>query len=291
MKYLVSIIALTALLFSCSTERVEPKEELVEYESAENYLESKKPQEQEIEITQEGDGPLVGKEGSKIWISKELLQFPNGDSVSFPYTIKLVELYTPSDMIYYQMPSMSGTQLLTTHGEIRLRAFKDDTELILRPNRFWIMEIPNNNPINNMLCYYGNNVEANANWTNDLSTTFDSISSGYYGEIEKLGWVSCAQNAFESVSTINYNFYSDTISLSNVSTFIYLPEQEGLMQAQNASSYPLPIGESMKIVSIAMQGNQLFNYYTEQTISEKNQLEIILEQTTDAELTSLLNGL
>lgn len=291
MKYLVSILALTALLYSCSTERIEPKEDLVEYESAEDYLDSKKTEEQEIEITQEGDGPLIGKEGSKIWISKELLQFPNGDSVGFPYTIKLVELYSPSDMIYYQMPSMSGEQLLTTHGEIRLRAFKDGTELILRPNRFWIMEIPNNNPVNNMYCYYGNNVDSKANWTNDLSTTFDSISSGYYGEIEKLGWVSCAKNAYESVSTINYNFYSDTISLDNVSTFIYLPEQEGLMQVQGLVSYPLPIGESMKVVSMAKQGNLLFNYYKEQIISEENQLEIVLEQTTDAKLTSLLNRL
>ena len=63
------------------------------------------------------------------------------------------------------------------------------------------------------------------------------------------------------------------------------------MQIYNNNSAPLPIGDNMKIISMAKQGEQLYSFYTEDIISEENQLEIILEPTSDAELTSRIEGL
>ena len=194
-------------------------------------------------------------------------------------------------MIYYQMPSMSGSKLLTTHGEIRVRAYKDDVELELRDKKFWIIEMPNSDPNNNMLCYYGNESSNKVDWVDEDSTSFDIITTGYHSEIKKLGWISCAQNAINSEQTINYSFYSDSISLQNLTTFIYLPQQEGLMQVYNQTSSPLPIGETMKTISLGKQGEQLYNFYIEDVVSELNQVEIVLSPTTNAEHTAILDNL
>jgi len=152
MKNFTSII--TAIAFagiisfvSCSKDRIEPNEDLNSYESMDEYLDSKKQAEQEYEITEEGSEPLQGQQGTKIWIGKDLLMFPDSSDVEWPFTIRLVELYTPKDMIYYQMPSVAGQNMLETEGEIRVRAFKVDQngveqELLLKPGRVFAIEMP-----------------------------------------------------------------------------------------------------------------------------------------------------
>jgi hypothetical protein len=287
----LSVFTLSILFSNCSKERIEPDQQLEEYEEADEYLESKKVEEQEYEITEEGDGPLIGNEGTKIWISKDILMYPNGDSVHFPYTIKLIELYTPEDMIYYQMPSMSDNALLSTHGYVRVRAFKDNVELVLRPDKYWLVEMPRSNPESDMLIYNGAENNADVNWVDKYSTAFTATAYGYYGEIKELGWIACAKDAIGSTQTVSYSFYSDSISLDNLSNYIYLPEKEALMQVIGSGTAPLPLDESMKIIVFAKQGEQLFSFYTEGIVGAENRIEIVLSTTTDAALTATLVSL
>lgn len=290
MKNIFYIIMAAILLANCSTERIEPKNDLSKFEQTEDFLEVNKAEEQVFEITEEGDGPIIGQKGSKIYISKDLLMYPNEDSVHYPYTIKLVELYSAKDMIYYQMPSVGDDTLLTTHGEIRVRAFKDDTELVLRPEKYWVLEVPNNSPAEEMFCYYGTNADAHVNWANTHNTTFDVINDGYSGKIEEMGWVSCAKNSIQEQSSIRYTFTSDSLDLNSIATFIYLPQIEGLMQVNAATSSPLPLEEKMKIVSIGKQGEILHSFYRQDTVGIENTIEIVLSTTNDSELENLLNN-
>lgn len=288
--FLLNLIAVLTIS-SCSKERIEPKEEKEQYESADEYLDSKKSAEQEYEITEEGEGPLKCTEGTKIWLSKDILMYPNGDSVHFPYTIRVVELYTTAQMVYHQVASMAGNTLLRTHGEIRVRAFKEDVELVLRPEKYWVVEMPNANPKQNMLCYYGSNSDSKVDWTDLHSTTFDSISSGYHGNIVEMGWVSCAQDAIGTMQTSICTFYSDSLSLQGLNSFIYLPEQEGLMPVLGGDSAPLPVGEEMKIIMMGKQAEQNYSFYKEDIVDEINSIEVILEPTSESELTSKIEGL
>ncbi len=137
-------MAVSSLAFvQCSKDRIEEKQQMNEYEPINNYFDNKKQDEQEFVVDTNGQGPIVGNQGTKIWAEKTKLMYPNGDSVYFPYTVKLVELYTPKDMIYYQMPTVASGSLLTTGGEVRIRAFKDGQELLLRPGNAWTIEMPN----------------------------------------------------------------------------------------------------------------------------------------------------
>src|SRR3954470_1407606 len=88
----LSALCLSSVFFycSCSKDRIETPE-LNKYSSVNTYLDSKKQDEQEFIIDSAGTGPIIGNQNTKIWIGKECLALPNGDSVTWPFTVKLVE--------------------------------------------------------------------------------------------------------------------------------------------------------------------------------------------------------
>jgi len=291
----IFIFLFTAIIIcSCSKERIEQVEEtqLNEYESMNNYFDSKKQEEQEFVIDTSGSGPIVGNQGTKIWASKEKLMYPNGDSVHWPYTVKLIELYTAKDMIYYQMPNVSSGSLLTTCGEVRIRAFKDGQELVLRPSETWPVEIPCASPLSNMKIFYGQASTNFVDWTTTPASVFTNTSYGYIGEIATLGWVLCGKAASVSATTSNYSFTSSTDNLQNVSTFIYFPVVSCLMQVYNQSSGALPLGENIKIILMGINSSgQLFHYYSETQVGSSTQIDLTLTQISDPDLTAILDSL
>ena len=289
--FFITTVVCTLFVLSCSKKRIEPKEEqLNSYESMNSYYDSKKQQEQNFEIDSAGSGPIVGNQGTKLWVSKEKLMFPNGYSVQWPYTVKLIELYTPKDMLYYQMPNVSNGGLLTTSGEVRVRAFKNSQELVLRPDCTWTVEMPNTSPFANMKIYYG--VESTyVDWTDNPIGSFTTTSYGYTGEIAKLGWINCGKPAFVSSSTTNYTFSSSTDELQNVSKFIYFTNAKSLMQVYGSTSGALPLNENIKIILIGINGSQLYDYYNETQVSSSNQIVVTMGTISDASLTAILDSL
>lgn len=290
--FFISTIACTLFISSCSKKRIEPKEEqLNSYESMNSYYDSKKQQEQEFVIDTSGSGPIVGNQGTKLWVSKEKLMFPNGDSVTWPYSVKLIELYTPKDMLYYQMPNVSNGTLLTTSGEVRVRAFKNGQELVLRPSNTWTVEMPNTNPLSNMKIYYGVDNTSYIDWTDNPAGNFNTSAYGYTGDIAKLGWVNCGKPAAVSSSTTNYTFTSSTDELQNVSKFIYFTNAKSLMQVYGSTSGALPLNENIKIILIGINGSQLYDYYNETQVSSSNQIVVTMSSISDASLTAILDSL
>jgi hypothetical protein len=281
-----------AIIYCCSKDRTDTQENTSDYTSMNNYYDSKKQQEQVFEINEDGNGPIVGNQGTKISGSKDVLMYPNGDSVQYPFTVNLIELYTPKDMIYYQMPTVSGGILLTTGGEIRVRAFKDGQELVLRPNKTWNVEMPDSAPQSNMKIEYGVENPSFIDWTGIPDGNFIVTSYGYAGNIEKLGWVAAGKVAFNTSSTTDLTFKSTTDNLQNISIFIYLPALKGLMQVYDQTSQELPIGENAKIILIGINtDNQLFYYYKDTLVSNGSILDVKMDSITDAGLTAILDGL
>jgi hypothetical protein len=291
----LALILIISFFSSCSKERIESQEEeeqLNDYQSMNNYYDSKKQDEQEFTIDSSGSGPIVGNQGTKIWPAKEKLMYPNGDSVQWPYTVKLIELFTPKDMLYYQMPNVSNGGLLTTAGEVRLRAFKNNQELVLRPGCTWTIEMPAANPQANMKIYYGVAQSSYTDWTDNPAGVFNTTSYGYTCEIAVLGWALCGKAASVSSTTTNYSFTSTTDNLQNVSTFMYFPNAKSLMQVYNQTSGAVPIGENVKIILIGINSsNQLYYYFSDTQVSSSNQVSLSLSQISDADLTAILDSL
>jgi len=282
----------------CSKDRIQEKS-LNQYSDVNQYLDTKKQEEQEFTIDTSGTGPIPGNQGTNIWIGKEILMYPNGDSVTWPFTVKLVELYTPKDMIYYRMPTISAGKIMETGGEIRLRAFKNGTELVLRPNCSIPIEMPSAAPKNYMRVFYGVENATYVDWTDDLSSlgvssvvnpVFTTNSVGYQNNIARLGWLNCG---FIAGTTTGHTltFTSTTDNLANVGIFIYFPTTKTVMQVYNGSSNIIPSGSSVKIIAIGYKSTgELFSWSQNLTVTASDQFEVTMTSISDANLTALLDA-
>jgi hypothetical protein len=294
-----SLVALT--IASCSKERIELKPQLNSFSSPNAYLDSKKQAEQEF-IIDGSPGPIVGNQGTTIWGGKDCVRLPNGDTISYPFTLKLVELYTPADMIYYQMPTVSASRILATDGEIRIRTFKNGTELNLLPGcAGFMVSMPNDAPLpGSRKKFYGFNSGSIIDFTDDLSylgitssqnSFWDVDTIGYNSIIERFGWINCAQLA-GTTSGSTLSFSSNVDDLTNVAIFAYLPATKTVMQAYNQSMGIIPNGTDVKIIAIAVDGNGgLFSFYQQFNVGASQTIQVTMSQTTDAQLTALLNTL
>ena len=294
------IVVVSVINYSCSKDRIEEQKSLNTYNSPNTYLDSKKQAEQEFTIDSTGSGPIIGNQGTTIWIGRDCLMFPNGDTVAFPYTVKLVELYKPKDMIYYQMPTVASDTILETDGEIRLRAFKNGTELLLKSGCSVQIKMPNTAPKNYMRVFYGVNTTNYVDWTDDLlslgvSTTvnpvFSTVTDGYTAPIAKLGWINCG---YKRGSNNNHtlSFTSTVDDLTNVAIFAYFPTTKTVMQVYNLTSGSIPDGSNVKIVAIAVNSSgQLYSFNQNLTVNASSAISVTMSATTDAALTALLDGL
>ncbi|MES2592450.1 MAG: hypothetical protein V4608_11225 [Bacteroidota bacterium] len=299
-KYLVVVAAIGTIFTACKKDRIEERT-LNDYSSPNSYLDSKKQEEQEFVITSDStSGPIVGNQGTNIWIGRQCLMFPNGDTVGLPFTVKLVELYTPKDMIYYQMPTVASDTILETDGEIRLRAFKDGVELVIVPGCFIPIKMPNAAPKNYMRVFYGFTASNYTNWTDNPATlgvtgsftpTFSTTTDGYLASIVKLGWINCGIKRGNSTNH-NLSFISSTDILTNVAIFVYFPATKTVMQVYNVASGSIPTGSAVKIIAIAVDaGGTLYSFNQNMTVSASSQIEVTMAATNDASLTGLLDGL
>jgi hypothetical protein len=294
------IVLVTTVLFSsCSRDRIE--RDLNTYESPNAYLDSKKQDEQVFVIDTAGEGPIIGNQGTTIWGSIDCLQLPGGGAVTYPFLVKLVELYTPKDMIYYRMPTVAAGMPLETAGEIRLRAEKDGQELSLSQPCAFKVSMPNASPaLNYMNVYYGNENGDLVDWTTDLglwgitqtqSPVFDVDTIGYTAFIEKLGWIN-ADRSVTTSGTYSITFDSEEDDLSNVLFFAYLPDTKTVLQSSGGIISGIPSGSFAKIVAIAVNtSGDLFHFNQELTVNGNSTVMVVMTGISDPELTALFDSL
>lgn len=288
---IVTALTVTTIVnSSCKKDRIEPPEEesLNEYNSVNQYMDTKKQQEQEFVINGPTNDTLTGNQGTKIYGGKNCLEDANGDTIDYPFSIHLVELYTPKDMIYWQMPTVASGNVLETDGEIRVRATENGQDLFLScPYGF---EMPNASPNSSMTIFTGADNGSFVDWSN-TGTPFTLTSYGYLGYTSSFGWL----NADIQIGTGSGNslaFTSQVDNLANVGIFIYIPASRTVMQVYNMTSGLIPNGSSVKIVMIAMDsGGNLFSYTESRTVNSSATIDMSLSQTTDAALTTYLDGL
>ena len=295
----MSILGLVMIWSACSRDRIE--EDLNSYESPNTYLDSKKQDEQVFVIDSASAGPIIGNQGTAIWGGIDCLRLPNGDTIDYPFTVKLVELYSAKDMIYYQMPTVGQGIALASAGEIRIRAEKDGQSLSLAEPCAFKVSMPNPAPQQNyMSVFYGNENVSPVDWRTDLNFwgitalqngVFDVDTIGYTAYIEKLGWIN-ADRSISSSTTRTITFDSDVDDLTNVAIFVYLPDTHTVLKAEDAVVAGIPNGVDAKIIAIAVNGSgTLFHYYDEISASSNQTIMVEMSSITDANLTTILDGL
>jgi len=291
------LLIVSVFIAGCSKDRIltPTPPPIADYDAANtnNYLDSKKQSEQTFIIDSTGTGPIVGNQGTNIWLDKNCLIKVNGDTIAWPYSVKLVELYKPKDMIYYQMPTVASGTILRTDGEIRLRAFKGTDELMLKSGCSAQVLMPNVAPQNIMQVFYG--ASASTYWENNpLSlgvSPFPADSGGYKASIIKLGWINCGVKEGSSANS-TLSFTSTTDNLTNVAIFIYFPATKTVMQVYNMTSGLIPNGSSIKIIGLGVKANgDMFSFNQSITVNSTQTIDVSLTSITDADLTAYLNSL
>ncbi len=304
MKHSVFYTILVAFtVFSCSKDRIDPTPKLNRYEPISTYFKTQKSPEQIFEITENDDIPIQGLQGTKVWLPKGLLMFPDGQDVDYPYTIKLVEAYCPKDMMYYQKPTTAHGNIVETEGEVRIRAFKENDygkieELVLKPGETFLLQMPSDSARHNLKVLYditSNNIpdwtseagDAGANIEADLY--FSKTDTAHRANIGKLDWINCGtlHQAFYKLS-----FASEVDDLTNVGIFGYIPKYKTLVQAYRQKTPALPDSCDIKIIAIGIDKDKKLYYQGLRTlVTHSGTVPIKLKPISNVELRAVLDEL
>lgn len=297
-KLLAILALLTIALTNCSKDRIQPP--LNTYGSLNQFYNTYKQPEQEYIINAGGNCPLIAQQGLKLCADINDLAMPNGDSVQYPYSIKIIELYTPRDMILYNMPTVAGGDLLTTGGEIRVRAFKGTDELHLRAGRAYLAQVPAQNPTPAMDIFAGYDNGTFIDWNDSITTssggpmsiTIDTSNAYYNMVLPFTGWINCDYFYSYTGQKTQISFTSTTDDLTNVAKFLYFPTINSVMQVYGNTSGDVPVGVPVKVLCFAADGSgNMYYYYNPVNISSGQSENVVMGQTTEAALLSLMAGL
>lgn len=299
-SYLFFIIT-TLTIASCTKDRIEAKKtETASFSSADDFYDKYKQQEQEFVIDSTAGGPIVGKMGTKIYLNKEIFMYPDGKDVTWPFTIKLIEIYPVKDIILYQLPSPG----LESAAGIRVRAFKGTQELVLKPTKKYYMQLDSMpNLLTGMKVFYGKDSSSIIKWTDnvtslDATINPDSLSSVvnlplfYSMNIARMGWVNCARfyNAGAALTTVKFSVEGS--NTENIDVFLVFKNISSVTQVYKLESSAIPVGTKLTVVAISRdENNSLVLHKAELTVSSNQTVPLNLVPITETDLLTSLSSL
>jgi hypothetical protein len=302
-KTIILAMLLSGISFvSCKKDRA-PAKPALGYTSPAAFYSNYKQQEQIFQVDSPGTGPIIGKMGTKLYPYANIFMFPGGQAVAYPFTVKLVELYPVKDVILWNLQTIAGGKIMQYKAEISARAFKGSQELVLRPGRKFGMETAaTTNMLTGMSVFYGFGSGRSADWTNNVSSldatinpdtlsSVTNLSASYAMNIARMGWTSCAKlPAATNFTGVTFTCTGNTPQ--NIDVFLVFNNGTTVMQCNNLTSGPLPIGTQATMVAIAYDQNNALVYDKQNiTVSSGMQVQLNMVSTTDTGLLSILSAL
>lgn len=307
------IIAVVLLAIACSKDRtilldketipnpIEQKDKFVAINSS--TFDKLGTQPEKKTIKSDNDLPFVGKQGTRVWLYTRDLKLPDGSAVTYPFDIEVLELFTPKDMILHQMPTVSRGRLLTTAGEVLIKAYKDGKELSINRLNSTTINVPARGRIDGFMeLFYGEeNKSGVVDWVPaDTSRNGQGNGGGaIFGEKEKytifpsrIGWINCDKFYDFTEAKTAITFTSATPALEKILIFLYFPDLQSVMQVYGGVSGQVPVGRNVKIVAYAVtEEEQYFSFFLEAAVQEKQKVEVKLTPTTKEALIKYLDTL
>ncbi len=110
---------------------------------------------QRFVINAEDNMRLVGNEGTSIWIDAHSFEFEDGTPVEGPIEISLKECYQTKDMLFADLHTRSGKNMLITGGMIKLEASVNGTPLKVKEGKDLMIGMPVESPEEGMELFNG----------------------------------------------------------------------------------------------------------------------------------------
>ncbi|RFS13774.1 hypothetical protein [Emticicia sp. C21] len=308
------ILAVVLLAIACSKDRtillgeettpkpVEQKDKFVAVNST--TFDNLGTQPEKKTIKSDNDLPFVGKQGTSVWLYTRDLKLPNGGAVTYPFDIEVLELFTPKDMILHQMPTVSRGRLLTTAGEVLIKAYKDGKELSINRLNSTTINVPaKSGRIDGFMeLFYGEEAKSGVvDWV-PADTSRNGTENGggtIFGEKDmytifpsRIGWINCDKfYAFTEAKTA-ITFTSESPAIEKILIFLYFPDLQSVMQVYGGVSGQVPVGRNVKIVAYAVtEEEQYYSFFLEAAVQDKQKVEIKLNPTTKEALIKYLDTL
>lgn len=297
---LLSIVSFT----SCSKER------LLQMENpafAAKIPENLQRAPQVVTLNSKNDLPFITAAGNSIDFSIDgFYRTKNFSPVDFPVRLEITELLSVKDIILHQKPTVSNGKLLTTDGQIKVQAFKDQDELQVFQGALQI----NMNGIfpgqgdPDMLLFLGKETEGRFNWQVDSSTC--SVEKGrlYCQNISttgtsgwdyvlfpyQLGWINIDKFADYSPTT-SLSFVSD-VDLKYVCKFLYFPDIQSIMQVYKEKAEVIPVGVKAFVIAFTFSEDETpYLHFEEITVRENQTINLRFNPTTREALEKKLESL
>ena len=281
---------------SCKKDRV-PQDD---YQSSDSFYDDNAEDEDTTTIDSTG-GPcdVVLPKGTHVCITAAALEFSDGSAVTYPFQIVTAELYTVKDMILRRMPSVSSGNVLETGMEFRLRAFKNGSEVFLKPGATYSMTTAPLGSINlAMDVYYGVDNSGTNNWVNTISPTVDAVttitpgSNTYSLNVGQTGWVSPAGLFANTGGNTSLTLTVPGTNTQNIQTWVSFAGFKGVMKIDNLTTTTIPLGESVKMIAFGKKvDNNFYMDYQTFTTTANATLPLTMTQTTEAGVLSTLGGM
>ncbi len=291
---------------SCSKERTQvdvPKSIQNDYASTDDFYNENQPPVQEFTIDSLGQDSITGLEGTKIWgVPKIIFKYKlyPQDSLYYPFKIKLVEAYSIKNMILVRLPSLAQSQILQTGGELKVLAFKDNKELILKQNCGYHMLARSTSPVSGMSIFYGftngstndwnaNVLQTDYTYPNDTVTKIINQTNGYNMHIAKMGWISPAK-FFSFTNLANVTFTSEGTNTNLLDVFIIFHNLHSFIKVSNLAANGLPANEPITVFAIGKDSNTMYYFKQDFTLAS-GQIQLTMQAITNAQLLSVMDNL
>jgi hypothetical protein len=257
-------------------------------------------------IKSQSDLPFIAKNGTKIWIYPNELLFPDGSKASYPFDLEVLELLTPKDMILNQKPTVAQGRILTTGGELFIKAKKDGKDLSLNYYNSTYIELYSKNVVQGMSLFYGTTgSDGIVEWIMEkqdqrreprgivaLDSPKVGVSKQYYFFPSQIGWINCDKFYNFTGTKTKLKFSSAYPELKEIRTFLFFPDIKSIIQVYGDTSLEIPVGQLVKVISIAVTKDEQIFWFTKDVVVAENQVvNIELKPTTQKELNDYLQTL
>ena len=286
------VAAVISVFTACNKDRVTDPS----FEPMDEFYNENKVEEQEFIITSEDSaGQIIGNQGTELFVSKRLFQYTNRpDEVTFPYIIKLVELYQYDDIIFYQMPTPHTDGALNNGGEIRVRAFKDKEELMLKPSLFYSSEFSSTVTETAMDAFHGEYPnEEFSQWikASDGSNVTISANNRHLVNSYQMGWVTPAKNRPGSGKT-DIKFAVNGTGGEFIDLALCFKNFHCVITGNNLVIKDAPIGEEATLIAMAKDSKGKFRRYKSVvTVAAGMPIQLQMEEVDEASLLAELDAL
>ena len=311
-KIIFGISSLLLLIIACSKDRSillaepEPVEKTIKDKifvaSKANTFDKWAAKPQKISIKSMNELPFKCKDGTIINFIPSDFLLSNGMSPSFPIDLEILELLTPKDMIIHQKPTVSYNRMLTTGGEIFVKAYKDGKELALNPYHRLSIKVPVKGQVDpKMGLFYGDELQESGgqvNWvaSDSIRTPIDTVElnrkeyprglfpgkSDYEIFPKRLGWINCDKFINYQVPLTTIQFSSEFPELKLISIFLYFPELKSLIKVYDGISLKVPVGSLMKVIAISTTDKgEVYAFLQDVTVENNQKVKITLGETTE----------